>query len=90
MQYLVEDFRNARIILMSRPAFAELEDTLHALAPGDVLEEYDVQSAERASRGGRPPAGGQGALNRVIDRELVTRGWSPQPALFRDRELEKW
>jgi hypothetical protein len=90
MQYLVQDFRNALVILRSRPAFADLEAELHAISDADILAEYEAKASARADRGSRPPAGGQSAMNAVIDRALVARGWEPQPHLFADPSLEKW
>jgi hypothetical protein len=90
MDYLYYDFRNALVILRSRASFGELEDALHAIEAEDVIDAYARMSEERALRRSRPPAGGQGSLNRVIDERLSIAGWEAQPHLFRDRSLEKW
>ncbi len=90
MDYLYYDFRNALVILRSRASFGELEDALHAIEAEDVIDAYARMSEERARRRSRPPAGGQGSLNRVIDELLSQAGWEAQPHLFRDPSLEKW
>ncbi len=90
MNYQYYDFRNALVILRSRASFGELESALHSIEAEHVLGAYSAMSEARAGRRSRPPAGGQGALNRVIDDLLSRAGWESQPPLFRDRTLEKW
>jgi hypothetical protein len=90
LNYLYHDFRNAHVILRSRSSFSELEAALHSISAADVLGAYADMSADRARRSARPPAGGQSAINKVIDELLTVRGWEPQPHLFRDPSLEKW
>jgi hypothetical protein len=90
MDYLVYDFRNALVILRSKASFGELEAALHSIEAKDVLEAHQQLSDERARRSSRAPAGGQSALNDVINQKLTDAGWESQPALFRDKTLEKW
>jgi hypothetical protein len=90
MQFLLHDFRNALVILKARPAFAELESVLHAVQPADILSKYDQLAAVRSAKSRRPPAGGQSALNAVLDERLTGLGWEPQPHLFTEPELENW
>jgi hypothetical protein len=90
VDYLVYDFRNALVILRSKASFTELEAALHSIEAQDVIDAHQRLADERAQRRSRAPAGGQSALNNVINHKLATVGWESQPALFRDRALEKW
>jgi restriction endonuclease BglII len=90
LDYLVYDFRNALVILRSKASFTELEAALHSIDANDVLAAHQRLADERAQRGSRAPAGGQSALNEVINDKLTMVGWESQPALFRDKALEKW
>jgi hypothetical protein len=90
LNYLYHDFRNALVILRSREAFAGLQAVLHGIEQTDVLGKHLELAEARASRGQRPHAGGQTAINAVLDERLVARGWESQPHLFDDPELENW
>ena len=90
MDYLIHDFRNALVILRSKGSFAEFEAALHSIQAKDVIDAHERIADERAQRNSRAPAGGQSALNNVINQKLTAVGWEPQPPLFRDRALEKW
>lgn len=90
MDYLYQDFRNALVILQARDAFREFQGEVHSIAQEEVLAKHAELVAERAARGRRSHAGGQTAINAVIDDRLRKLGWDPQPHLFKDAALENW
>lgn len=90
MDYLFQDFRNALVILQARDAFRELQAVLHGMTEDDILAKHAELAAGRAARGQRAHAGGQTAVNAVIDERLRSFNWDPQPHLFTDPLLENW
>lgn len=91
MDFLFHDFRNALVILKSKPAWADLETAIHSLTPEMLIEAHERIRDARAAEGKSAPAGGQTAANAVFEALLPeSLGWQHQPHLFRTRELEKW
>lgn len=90
MDYLFQDFRNALVILQARDAFREFQGVLHAITQAEILAKHAELAAGRAARGQRAHAGGQTAVNALIDDRLRKVGWDAQPHLFADPELENW
>ncbi len=91
MEYVFEDFRNARVILQSKPAWAELETAIYSLSRAQILDRHERISKGPIAGGKEPPAGGQTAVNDLIE-EIVSGspGWASQPQLFRSADLRKW
>jgi len=91
VEYLFEDFRNARAILQTRDAWAEFDITIRGIVAADILEVQRELADARRIKGQRAHAGGQTAINELIDRRIgMLGGWTRQPHLFRGAELEKW
>jgi hypothetical protein len=87
MDYVYEDFRNALVILRSRPAWIDLEGSIRGITPERIVgKQRDLLTSR-----GTAPAGGQTAINALFEDELdIEDGWVQQPPLFRQRELRKW
>ncbi len=85
MDYLTEDFRHAAALLRDNPAWLDIRDAIEALS-GTMIIEKQRAMAER----GRPPRGGQSAINSLFEDLLPEPRWSHQPRLFDAPELRKW
>jgi hypothetical protein len=91
MDFLFHDFRNAGAILEPRTAWREMKSVIHGVSADDVLAMHAELSEGRQARGQRPYAGGQAAVNALLDRRLTAvGGWVSQPHLFKGNELENW
>ena len=77
--------------LVSRGAWFELKAAIDAISEDDVLAVHSELAGGRARRGQRAHAGGQTAINQLLERRLgAIGGWELQPKLFKGSELKKW
>jgi hypothetical protein len=91
MDFLVQDFRNAQVILRQRQAWASLERALWSIDATMILNAHARLEEDRKRKGKDAPAGGQTAVNDVFELLLhPADGWRTQVSLFRAKELEKW
>lgn len=79
MKYEIHSHHNAEIIfsVVKRyaPEWRELLDALDSISEDDIVEEFEKQSAGKSI---------SIALNRLIKKELVSRGWTPESPIFMD------
>jgi len=96
MQFDFYSFRLAEEILKQRPAWRELEEVLHGIEAEDILRaQHDIVSeptGKYGTRGRKPPAGAQSAINKLFKDRLSIRRWKTEPVLFPESEegLGEW
>lgn len=82
------NFRLAAEILAQRSEWAELSSELTAVSMDEVVAAQGDLAAGRA----KPPAGAQTAINLVVRKRLLAKGWLAEPRLFTGSgdDLAKW
>lgn len=87
MDFITHDHRFALNIIQSNPElnvlWNEVSDAIHAISDERLIEEFKKSSTKMSI---------SDALNKLIDEELVARGWVPQSAIFQGSEYKdkKW
>lgn len=90
MDFVTEDFRNARAVLRGRNAWESLRAVLCGLSREDVIEVQEgLVRAVAAGLRRSVPRGGQTAVNRLINDHLGPE-WRREPRLFHEAGLHKW
>ncbi len=86
IHYKLHDFRHAEEILSQRPAWHELDQQIREISAEEIVDMH----LRFGEHGGRIPAGGQSALNKVFRARLGPLGWEPEPRLFDEVQFRKW
>lgn len=79
MKYEIHSHRNAETIFSAvkryAPEWKELLDSLDSISEDAIIEEFEKQSSGKSI---------SIAINRLIKKELVSRGWTPESPIFMD------